>query len=92
MLRRQLGDHVAMRNTVGCYQSRLPPIWYSVTCVSKGFSCLFRLTYSDIHGNGLSVPYCSGKSSRPRRRSAMCSTYSANCSVPMPSISSGHAS
>jgi len=25
MLRRQLGDHVAMRNTVGCYQSRATP-------------------------------------------------------------------
>lgn len=55
-------------------QSSDPPLWYSVTCVSKKFFSLLRSVCSDIHGNGFSVPYCSGRSNCPNLRSAMCST------------------
>src|SRR5699024_7857802 len=37
-------------------QFRAPPVWYSMTRVSKKFFSLLRSTISDIHGNGFSAP------------------------------------
>jgi len=38
-----------------------PPLWYSVTRVSKKFFSFLRSSTSDIHGNGFTAPgHCSG--------------------------------
>lgn len=55
-------------------QSQLsaPPVWYSITRVSKKFFSFFRSMISDIHGNGLVVPgYSSFRPIWVRRRLAM---------------------
>ena len=41
-------------------QSRPPPVWYSMTRVSKKFFSFFRSIISLIHGNGFSVAGYSG--------------------------------
>ena len=56
------------------FQSQLkaPPVWYSVTRVSKKFFSFFRSRTSDIHGKGLLTPgYCSGRPIWLQRRLAM---------------------
>lgn len=53
-------------------QLRAPPVWYSITRVSKKFRSFFRSIISLIHGNGFSS--CANKASRPiccARRLAM---------------------
>jgi hypothetical protein len=55
-------------------QSQLsaPPVWYSVTRVSKKFFSFFRSSTSDIQGKGLVAPaYCSGRPIWEQRRLAM---------------------
>ena len=55
-------------------QSQLsaPPVWYSITRVSKKFFSFFKSMISLIHGNGLVVPgYSSFKPICDRRRFAM---------------------
>ncbi|MDH4565715.1 PAS domain S-box protein [Pseudomonas sp. BN414] len=68
----RLGDFADL---TGCfYQSQLsaPPVWYSITRVSKKFFSFFRSMISDIHGNGLLVPgYSSFRPIWVRRRLAM---------------------
>ena len=53
-------------------QFNAPPVWYSVTRVSKKFFSLFRSMSSLIQGNGLPAPgYCSLKPIWAQRRLAM---------------------
>lgn len=60
--------------TQASYQSQLnaPPVWYSITRVSKKFFSFFKSMISLIHGNGLVVPgYSSFRPICDRRRLAM---------------------
>src|SRR6056297_1984228 len=53
-------------------QDRVPPVWYSVTRVSKKFFSFFRSIISLIHGKGLETPAnCSGRPTWAQRRLAM---------------------
>jgi hypothetical protein len=53
-------------------QLRTPPVWYSVTRVSKKFFSFLRSRISLIQGNGLVAPgYCSGRPIWAQRRLAM---------------------
>jgi hypothetical protein len=53
-------------------QLKAPPVWYSITRVSKKFFSFFKSMISLIHGNGLVVPgYSSFKPICDRRRLAM---------------------
>lgn len=44
--------------SMSMHQSQLnaPPVWYSMTRVSKKFFSFFRSIISDIHGKGLVAP------------------------------------
>ena len=53
-------------------QLNAPPVWYSITRVSKKFFSFFKSMISLIHGNGLVVPgYSSFKPICVKRRLAM---------------------
>src|SRR3990172_4442654 len=67
-----------------------PPVWYSVTRVSKKFFSFFRSSSSLIHGKGLVAPgYCSGRPIWAQRRLAMKRRYSLNITAFRPSTPRG---
>src|SRR5205814_3779154 len=71
-------------------QFSAPPVWYSMTRVSKKLRSFFRSIISLIHGKGLLAPAKSG--SRPicwQRRLAMKRRYSLNIGAFRPSTPRG---
>src|SRR5262245_12942818 len=82
--------HVAPPRCCLYSQFSAPPVWYSMTRVSKKFLSFFRSIISLIHGNGLAAPGKSG--SRPicwQRRLAMKRRYSLNIGAFRPSTPRG---
>src|SRR5688572_29380365 len=94
-LRLALGDAHFLSHLVrvffhGYSQLRAPPVWYSITRVSKKLRSFFRSIISLIHGNGLAAP--GNSTSRPicwQRRLQMKRRYSLNIGALRPSTPRG---
>src|SRR2546430_16625678 len=74
------------------HQFSAPPVWYSVTRVSKKFFSLPRSIVSLIHGKGFFEPNVGWRPIRSKRRSATCWTYSRNRSALRPRMPRGRQS